>query len=299
MTPQRNDVRLGIALMVGSALVFAMQDGLSRHLAETYNVFTVVMLRYWFFAAFGIWLAARQPGGLRAALGTAHPVLQIGRGLILVTQICTMVAAFTILGIVASGAVFISYPLLVAALSGPILGEKVGWRRWAAIAVGFAGVIVILDPGTAVARPAALIPLIGATLFAVYSLLTRFAARTDSTATSFFWVGTVGAVALTPPGLWLWEPMTLPDMALMACLMATGVTGHWLLIKCYEVAEAGAVQPFAYFHLAFVAVIGAVILHETIALNVIAGAVIVVGAGLFTLWREQVRRRDTARSGGT
>lgn len=288
---QRNDVRLGIALMLGSSLVFAMQDGLSRHLAGTYNVFTVVMLRYWFFAAFGIWLAARQDGGLRRAIGTAQPWLQVGRGLILVAQICIMVLAFTLLGIVASGAVFISYPLLVAALSGPILGERVGWRRWAAIGVGFCGVIVILDPGHAVASPAALIPLAGATLFAVYSLLTRYAARRDSTATSFFWVATVGAAVLTPPGLWLWEPMSPPDMALMACLMATGVTGHWLLIKCYEVAEAGAVQPFAYFQLAFVAVIGVTVLDETIATHVVIGAAIVVAAGLFTLWREQVRRR--------
>lgn len=288
---QRNDVRLGIALMLGASLVFAMQDGLSRHLAETYNVFTVVMLRYWFFAAFGIWLAARQDGGLRRAIGTAQPWLQVGRGLILVAQICLMVVAFTLLGIVASGAVFICYPLLVAALSGPILGERVGWRRWAAIGVGFAGVTIILDPGHAVAAPAALIPLVGATLFAVYSLLTRYAARRDSTATSFFWVATVGAAALTPAGLWFWQPMSPPDMALMACLMATGVTGHWLLIKCYEVAEAGAVQPFAYFQLAFVAAIGVAVLDERIATHVVIGAAIVVGAGLFTLWREQVRRR--------
>ena len=123
----------GIALMVVTAIIFAVQDGISRHLASEYNVLMVVMIRYWFFAAFVITLATRQAGGLTQAAATTQPVLQTIRGLLLVLEICVMVSAFTLLGLVESHAVFTCYPLLVAALSGPILGEKVGWRRWAAI----------------------------------------------------------------------------------------------------------------------------------------------------------------------
>ncbi len=134
-------------------------------------------------------------------------MLQGLRGLLLAGEICVMVASFTIVGLVESHAVFACYPLLVAAFSGPILGEAVGWRRWAAIGVGFLGVLVILQPGVAVFQPASLIALTSATMFALYGLLTRYAARKDSAATSFFWTGTVGATAMTCVGVWFWEPI--------------------------------------------------------------------------------------------
>ncbi len=290
-TRQRNDVGLGIWLMIATSLVFAGQDGLSRHLAGEYNVLMVVMIRYWFFAAFVIAIARRQSGSLRAAARTAQPGLQIMRGLLLAAEICVAVLAFTLIGLVESHAIFACYPLLVAAFSGPILGEPAGWRRWAAIGVGFAGVLVILQPGVTMFQPAALVALTSATMFALYSLLTRFAARKDSAATSFFWTGTVGAVAMTAVGLWFWEPMTGRDALLMAALCVTGVTGHWLLIKCYEVAEASAVQPFAYFQLIFATAVGVWLFGETLEIHVVAGAAIVVAAGLFTLWREAVRAR--------
>lgn len=287
---QSNNIPLGIGLMVATTFVFAVQDGLSRHLAGEYNVLMVVMIRYWFFAAFVIAIAKRKAGGIRAAARTNQPVLQTFRGVLLALEICVMVVAFTVLGLVESHAVFTCYPLLVAALSGPILGENVGWRRWAAVAVGFVGVLIILQPGMTVFDPAAAIPLLAAALFAVYGLLTRYVARQDTTATSFFWTGVSGSVVMTAVGLWFWEPMIASDWLFMGCLCITGVTGHWLLIRCYEVAEASAVQPFAYLQLVFAAAIGIAIFGETVELNVAIGAGIIVLAGLFTLWRERLQR---------
>jgi drug/metabolite transporter (DMT)-like permease len=288
MTEQ--NTRLGIMLMIATTFVFAMQDGISRHLAGEYNVFMVIMIRYWFFAAFVMSIAARKAGGLRAAAKTSQPVLQAFRAVLLVTEICVMVLAFTMLGLIESHAVFTCYPLLVAALSGPVLGEKVGWRRWAAIGVGFIGVLIILQPGFGVFRIEAIVPLIAALMFALYGLLTRYAARKDSTATSFFWTGTVGSLAMTSVGVWFWEPMTAPDWGWMGLLCITGALGHWLLIRCYEVAEASAVQPFAYLQLVFASTLGMVVFSETIRTNVAIGAVLIVAAGLFTLWRERQNR---------
>ena len=287
MTDQ--NTRLGIAMMVLTTFIFAVQDGISRHLAGEYNVFMVVMIRYWFFAAFVMAVAARRAGGLRAAAATAQPLVQGFRAVLLVAEICVMVYGFTLLGLVESHAVFVAYPLLIAALSGPILGERVGWRRWAAIAVGFIGVTIILEPGFGVFQPAAVVPFIAALMFALYGLLTRFVARQDSAATSFFWTGTVGAVAMTAVGAWFWEPMTAPDWAWMGALCITGAAGHYTLIKCYEVAEASAVQPFAYLQLVFASTLGLVVFSETIRLNVALGAALIVGAGLFTLWRQRQR----------
>ena len=282
--------RRGIPLMIGATFVFAVQDGLSRHLASEYNTLMIVMIRYWFFAAFVIAVAVRQSGSLRAAAATRQPVVQTLRGALLALEICVMVAGFVRLGLVESHAVFASYPLLVAALSGPILGEKVGWRRWAAIAVGFVGVLVILQPGVTVFSPAAAIPLLAALMFALYGLLTRFVARQDSTATSFFWTGTVGAVLMTAIGIWHWEPMSAADWRWMAALCVTGALGHWLLIKCYEVAEASSVQPFAYLQLVFASAIGLLFLGEVLRPNVALGAAIVIGAGLVTLFRARKKR---------
>lgn len=280
------NTRLGILLMVLTTLIFALQDGLSRYLAEEYNIFMVVMIRYWFFAAFVITIASRKAGGWRAAAQTEQPLVQGFRALLLVAEICVMVLGFTLLGLVEAHAVFICYPLLVAALSGPILGENVGWRRWTAIGIGFIGVIVILEPGFGVFRTEALIPLLAALMFSLYGLLTRYVARRDSAATSFFWTGTIGAIGMTLVGMWYWEPMIGTDWAWMGILCITGALGHYTLIRCYEVAEASAVQPFAYLQLAFAALIGITIFGEVIRLNVAIGVGIIVTAGLFTLWRQ-------------
>ncbi|MBF9031188.1 EamA family transporter [Rhodobacterales bacterium HKCCE3408] len=287
MTEQNN--RAGILLMVATTFVFAMQDGISRHLAGEYNVLMVVMIRYWFFAAFVIAIAVRNSGGIRAAAATSQPVVQAIRGALLALEICVMVAGFVLLGLVESHAVFACYPLLIAALSGPVLGESVGWRRWTAIAIGFVGILIILEPGARVFSPAALIPLLAASMFAMYGLLTRYVARKDTTATSFFWTGTVGCMVMTAIGIWFWEPMTTPDWAWMAALCVTGATGHWMLIRVYELAEASAVQPFAYFQLVFASILGLVVFGEALERNVVIGAAIVVSAGVFTLWRARLK----------
>ncbi len=284
------DTRRGILLMLLACLIFAAQDALSRHLATVANPLMVVMVRYWVFAAFVLVLAARQ-AGLRAAARTRHPRVQVLRGLLLCAEIVLIVVGFVRLGLVETHALFTSYPLLVAALSGPVLGERVGWRRWTAIGVGFAGVLVILQPGAAVFSPWSLAPLAAAAMFALYGLLTRYVSRRDSAAVSFFWTGTVGAVAMTAVGVWFWQPLSPADWGLMAALCVCGVSAHWFLIRAYEVAEASAIQPFAFSQLVFVSVVAFVVFDERIAPNVAVGAAIVVAAGLFTLWRARVQRR--------
>jgi drug/metabolite transporter (DMT)-like permease len=281
------DNRSGIYLMVFTMLVFAMQDGISRHLAGEYNVIMIVMIRFWFFAAFVIAISARQTGGLNAAAATKQPFLQASRGVLLAAEVCVMVAAFTYLGLIESLAIFAANPLIVAALSGPILGEYVGPRRWAAIGIGFIGIMVILQPGMGVFSPYALIAVVSAIMFAVYSLLTRYASRQDDAATSFFWTGTAGCVFMTIVGVWFWEPMIARDWVWMGILCMTGAGGHYCLIKVYEIAEASAVQPFAYLQLVFASFIGIYVFNEVVELNVLIGAIIVVGAGVFTLMRAQ------------
>ncbi len=285
MTKQNE--RLGILLMIITTIVFASQDGLSKYLATEYNVYMVVMIRYWFFAAFVISMSSRRTGGIKRVAKTKSPILQIFRSLILVAEMCITILAFTLLGLAETHAIFASYPLIIAMLSGPILGEYVGWRRWLAICVGFIGILIILNPGNGIFSPYALVPLAGAILFALYGLLTRYVGQYDDSSTSFFWTGVVGSIAMTVIGLNFWDPVSRSDWSVMLLLSASGVVGHYLLIKCYEVAEASAVQPFAYLQLIWASMIGIIIFGEQITTNVLIGACIIVGAGLFTLWRER------------
>ena len=285
---------LGISLMILTTLVFAIQDGISRHLGDIYGVILIVMIRYWFFAAFVVGISSAQTGGIARVARTHQPYLQIVRGVLLVAEIVVMVTAFTRLGLAASHAIFATYPLIVAALAGPVLGEKVGWRRWSAIGIGFLGLLVILRPGSGALSVDALIPLLAAIMFALYQILTRLAAREDEARTSFFWTGIAGAVAITLVGAPQWTMLSPSDWLWMTTLGCTGALGHYLLIKALDVAEAAVVQPFAYFQLVFASLVGVLVFREHIDAATILGATVITSAGIFALVREAaLRRRGT------
>lgn len=281
---------LAILLMCATSFIFAMQDAFSRMLGSEYPPVLVVMIRYWVFALFVIAMVARQPGGLRRAIRTKRPKTQLLRGAILVLETTLMVEAFVRLGLVGTHAIFTAYPLLVAALSGPILGERVGWRRWTAIGVGFVGILIILQPGSAVLNLGSVLAFVSALLFALYGLLTRHVSRDDPATVSFFWTGIAGAATVTLLGIGQWEWLAPTDWIWMGLLCVCGLLSHYLLIRAYELAEASALQPFAYTQLAWVSVIGVLVFGEVLHMNIVIGAAIVVAAGLFTLWRARVRQ---------
>lgn len=271
--------------MVLTTVIFAAQDGFARYLTQFYNPLQVVTIRYWAFGIFVVLLALQGRGGFRAAVATRHPWMHVLRGLFLAGQICCVIYSFSQIGLVHTHAILAVYPLIVAALSGPILGERVGWRRWLAILLGLTGVLIILQPGVEALAPEAIIMIAAAVMFALYGLLTRYVGREDGATVSLFWTGAVGAVAMTPFGLAVWQPMEPVHMISMAVICCTSITSHFFLIKAYEVAEASAIQPLSYLQLVHVALIGVLIFGETIALNVLIGAGVVVAAGIFTILR--------------
>ena len=285
------DATKGIWLMIAAVSVFAAQDGFSRHLAETYNTFMVIMIRYWFFAVFVIVLAWRQPQGFRAAVRTRHPWLHLIRASLLIAEVCVIVQGYTLIGLINSHAIFAVCPLLVAGLAVPLLGERIAWQRWAAIGTGLAGVLIILQPGSGVFSLASLLPLAAATMFALYSLLTRLTTRDEPAFVALFWSGVIGAILVSIVGLPNWEPMVGADWLWMTIYALLAVAGNWLLIRCYEVAEASSVQPFAYLQIVLVSLIGIVVYDEVLRTPVIIGGGIVVAAGLFAL----VHSRRTAK----
>jgi len=189
--------------------------------------------------------------------------------------------------LVEGNAIFAIYPLVIIALSGPMLGEHVGWRRMTSVAVGFVGVLIILKPTGGVMSWSALYPLVAALMFGLYGLLNRYVARRDPASVSFFYNGISGAVIMTTIGIWFWEPMSGPDSLWMLTLCCTSCLGHYLLIRAYELSEASAIQPFAYLQLVFGTILGVAVFGDVLRSNVVLGTSLVVAAGIFALMRDR------------
>lgn len=272
-----------MVLMVGAMFVFGTQDALSRYLAGSYSVLGVLLIRYWFFAGFVVVRALRAPGGWRQVVRSNRPVLQSLRGVMLVVQVWMMVTSFTLIGLVEAHAIFACYPLIIAALAGPVLGEHVTLRRWLAIGAGALGVLLILRPGAGLFAPASLLVLLAALNFAAYGLLTRVVGLHDTPETSFFYTGMAGAIAITLATPWIWTPIAVQDWFWMGLLCVSGSMGHYLLIRALSISEASRLQPLAYFQLIFASAAGVIVFGEHLQPMTVAGAALVVGAGLFNL----------------
>lgn len=288
MTSQQS----GYLFAILAFMVFASQDAISKHLAAIYHPAMITFVRYWAFAAFALVLVSRAPGGIRGAFRTRHPVLQVLRGLLLVSQIAIAMKSFEQSGLIKSQAIFASSPLLVAALAVPLLGEKVGWRRVVAIIAGLTGVLVILSPTDGGFDRTLILPIVNAVQMAFYSILTRIVGRDDQTNTSFLYLGLVGWAAATAVGPFYLEPIVGFDWMWFGIICITGVVSHYLLILAYGRLDAILIQPINYFQLVWASMLGVVIFGEALHWNVLLGSSIVVAAGLFTIWREAVRRRQ-------
>ena len=282
----QNNVLFGITLMVITTFMFSSMDGVSRYLAEKNNVFTLVTMRYWFIAFVMMVTCLFIKNRISDILNTKQPYIQFSRGVILSLNNCLVVYTFTLLGLVETHAIIACYPLIVAGLSVPFLGERFGWRRWMAIFTGFIGVIIILRPNTNVITEGSIFAIVGAIMFAVYLILTRYVSRSDTAITSFFWTGIGGTVTMSIISLFIWDDILKEDYLWLLLMCVLSASSHFMMVKTLQVAEASVVQPFSYLQLVFGSIIGVTIFSESIDLMIIVGALIVIGSGLFTTWRE-------------
>ena len=290
--------RTGYVFTLLAILIFSLQDAISKHLGSAYPPVFIAMIRFWAFGAFAIVLGMRSPGGLKTAAATKRPFLQILRGVMLALQIVIVITAFSTVGLAHSQAILASGPIFVALLSMPLLGERVGWRRWTAIGVGLFGVLIVLNPADSAFDASVLLPLVGALMFAIYVIITRLVGRDDPASTSFFYIGVAGAAAISLVGPFFWTNLAPVDWLWMGLLCITGMSSHYFLIRAYDLLDAAAVQPLTYLQVVLAAIIGVSVFGETLNLNTVVGSAIVVGAGIFTIWRESVvaRRRAAEKS---
>lgn len=276
----------GILLVVAAWFLLACMDAGSKKLAQEYAVVQILWVRYLFLLGFAWWLARRQ--GEQRPYRSRRPILQTVRSAVLVVEIGLFIFGITVLTLAEAHAILAITPLLVTAFSVPLLGERVGIRRWSAIAVAFAGVLVILRPGLGVLQAMSIVPLICAVMFALYQVMTRMVGRDDPPPVTLFWTAAIGAVSLTVIGPFFW---TWPDAAgwgLLLLVAVLGAAGHLLLIGALEAAPASTLQPFSYSILVFATAIGFVVFGNLPDLWTVIGAAVVVACGLYTYARERM-----------
>jgi len=284
-----DNVGRAIALTLFTVAVFGVQDAISKHLVQSYSPFQVTMMRYWGFALFALFLVLRQ-GGWREALSSKVPGWQILRGSLLIIEIWFFALALKTVPLGELQAISMVYPLLVTLFSIPLLGEKVGIFRFVAVGVGFAGALIIVRPGGLPIDAGVGFAVVSAVLYSLYIVLTRKVSQFDRAATSLAYTGIMGLLLSSAVGVFFWQPMAWPDVALMVTMMVTTCLGHGLMIYALSMAPASTVQPFNYFALPWAIVLGVVVFGHWIDPISLFGAGIVVVAGLVVMARERIKR---------
>lgn len=277
----------GIVTVLVAWLMLACMDAGSKLLAEDYPIVQILWVRFVLLAAFAFWFTRRSAG--IAGLRTRHLALQTARAVLLTVEIGLFIYAITVLPLASAHAIFAITPLLITALAVPLLGERVGARRWAAVGVAFLGVLVILRPDQGVIHPMSLIVLICAVMFALYQILTRMVSRNDPPPVTLFYTAALGAAGLTiiGPFFWVW-----PDAAGWALLLLVAFLGggaHFLLIKALQQVPASVLQPFGYTIMLWATVVGFLVFGNLPDLWTIAGGTIIAASGVYAFARERLR----------
>ena len=276
---------LGILFAVLASIIFSMHDAVSKLLVVDHSVWFIMMVRYWFHLIVATIWAMMSKGGLREAVRTPRPFLQVLRGVLLVTEIALIIYAYSMLGLAEVTTIIMVHPLIVTGLAAVFLGEQVGWHRIGALCVGLLGLGVIMQPSGNIWGYGGVIALAATTSFALYQLFTRLASRHDSTLTSFFYAGLIGVVLTTWPGLKMapaFEDMNFPLLA-GACIFSTAA--HFSVMKALSLTEASAIQPFTYMQIVWSIPIGFLVFGALPIWSTILGAVMIVSAGLYAIHR--------------
>lgn len=282
-----NPIR-GIALLVSATVFFSLSDTIAKLLGESLPVVEIGWIRYLTFVVMAASLASR--GGLRR-LRVRSPAMQVVRGIGLVASALFFIAALKFMPLGDAASVGFVSPLFITALSVPVLGEVVGIRRWMAILVGLAGVLVIVRPGTGAFQPAALLVLASSGSWALATVLTRKMAGTDDAATTLLYSACTGAVllSLALPFAFVTPSATELGLALLLGIIAS--TGQYLMVLAYRHAGASLLAPFSYIQLIWSVSLSWLVFAALPDRYTMMGAAIIVASGLYTVHRERVRAR--------
>lgn len=270
----------GIVLMLAAVLCFAALDATSKTLSQTFSVPLLVWARYSFHLL--LMVVFLGPSMRLRLIKTRRPVLQTVRALLLVGVTGFAMAAFRLMPLAETTAILFVTPLAVAVLAGRFLGERVGAARWAAVAAGFTGMLLIARPGGDLPPVGVMLTLAAAACYAGYQIQTRILAPGENTWTMLFYTALTGTVgmSLALPLFWSGPLPSLREALMIASLGIYGGTGHFMLIRAFRHASASTLSPFLYVQLVWATLFGWLFFgHVPDALST-AGMIVIVGSSL-------------------
>lgn len=284
------DNRRGILWMLLAIFLFVSMDATAKYLSQSYPVAQVVWARYVFHVlVVALALHGRVPRLLRSErLG-----LQLVRSLLLVATTGCFFLALSVMPLANASAMMLVAPLIVTGLSVPLLGEPVGLRRWLAVVVGFSGALLILKPGLGAFDWWALLPLLAASVYALYQIATRVLAHSDPPETTILYTGLVGALVASAVVPWYWQAPDAAGWATMAVVGTIGGASQFALIKAFHSAPAAVVSPFGYSNMVWATLYGLVLFGEFPGAGTLTGAGVLIASGLYVWYRERVRKGVT------
>ncbi|NNE22096.1 MAG: DMT family transporter [Rhizobiales bacterium] len=287
-----NSVARGIAAICGAVLLFSVADAFGKWFGMAgYHTTQIVFFRY-LFGLLAVWVVVWHDGV--PALRTKRPLAHVVRGVMMFCALSLFFRGLRDVPLAEGIAVAFTAPLFATAMSGPVLGEKVGMQRWAAVLAGFAGMLVMLRPGSAAFRFDALFIIASAFCFASVVLYTRRLSRTETNA-SMFTYSTITAGLCTVPFLTVtWIEPQGAHLWMFVMLGLVGGSASFLMIIAYRNAPAAVNAPFDYTALIWTTIVGWLVWRETPDGMVLLGALIVVAAGMFITYRETTKGRRKA-----
>jgi drug/metabolite transporter (DMT)-like permease len=277
---------VGIGLMSITFLCFAVLDCGAKWLVQTLPVLQVVWLRFLFHALFSTALMVPKFG--RGILRTRRPRLQFLRAMFLPVMTGLNFWALQYLQLAETGSIQFSVPIIIALIAAPMLGERMDRARWAAIAVGFVGVLIIVRPGTQGFHPALLLSIINAFLYALFNLMTRQLAAHDSPETTQFFSSIGATLVITPFALAAWQaPPGVLQWTILVLIGISGGLGHYMLALAHRYAPASVLAPFLYQQIIWMVLLGFLVFGDVPDAAVVVGAAIVISSGGYLLYRER------------
>ena len=310
MTAAPNPKLTGILLAIGGALTLSVNDFAIKSLSGSYALHQVILFR----ALIGLGLVALViviSGTEFRQLRTTRPMAHLFRVSLVMISNVTYFLGLAALPLADAVATAFIAPILVTLMSAVILREQVGIRRWAAVAVGMLGVVIMVRPGAGVIQPAAILVLISAFCYSGSHMMTRAMRDTESAMTLAFFVQAGFIVVSLTMGFWvgdghlagssdvslafLFRPWVVPALGDLWAFILTGMAvsfGGMMMSQAYRTNEAALVAPFEYIGMPMAIFWGVVVFGTWPDHTAWVGIALICGAGLYTLWRETRRRKD-------
>ena len=288
MTSTRH-LHTGALFLVMSNGLTATVDSAAKYMSPSLHGVQVVWGYSLAITVLVLGYAMVRPESLRRAFATRRPLLQLGRGAMLFVTISLLFMALAYLPLADVIAISFAAPLFITLLAVPLLAERVGSHRVAAVVVGLAGVAIVMQPGVGVFEWAALLALGSAVSFALFQIATRVLASTEAPFTTLLYTG-VGTLACSSVAVpFVWAPISGFEVGVFVVIGALGVGAHVCMIRAYEFTQASFLAPFNYAKLLWAVALGYLVFGDVPQLNVIAGSAVIVASGLYVLYRERAR----------